>query len=147
MSANERRLPRICGSGPREYREARAAGWCGPWANSDHAGRGSDGLRGGGGGGGAGGARQGREVKTERWDGGGGVTRIAMLAIGTVGFAQGEGGFSKLVSQPRWWGRERGTRLGEGASGTRRGGSGFGARRGREPHRCARVEVQGRGCV
>ena len=57
MSANERRLPRICGSGPREYREARAAGWCGPWANSDHTGRGSDGLRGGGGGGWGGEAR------------------------------------------------------------------------------------------
>ena len=49
-----------------------------------------------------------------------------MLGIGTVGFAQGEGGFSKLVSQPRWWGRDRGTRLGEGASGTRRGDQGSG---------------------
>ena len=58
--------------------------------------------------------------------GGGGGARIAMLGIRAVGFAQGEGGFSKLVSQPGWWGRERGTRLGEGASGTRRGDQGSG---------------------
>ena len=48
--------------------------------------------------------------------GGGGVTRIAMLGIGTVGFAQGEGGFSKLVSQRRRRPDWSGLREGEAAA-------------------------------